>query len=206
MISAFRLCAGDLGALYGIHPDLLTVGKIVGGGMPVAAVAGRADVLALCGRDDGRVTFSGGTYSAHPAAMLAAKTMVTYLVEHEAEVYPRLAALGDRLRRTIEAAFAAEGILARCSGDPVPGVPGSSVTAVHFPRDEGTAVDSPHATRDPALFDVALKDQVLQLGLLLQDVYTLYGSLALSTAHTEADIETVGTACRTLARRVRQYH
>jgi glutamate-1-semialdehyde 2,1-aminomutase len=205
VISAFRLCAGDLGALYGVHPDLVTVGKIVGGGMPVAALAGRADVLALCGRDGGRVAFSGGTYSAHPASMLAAKTMVTYLAAHEAEVYPRLAALGDRLRRAIEAAFAAEGIAARCSGDPVAGIPGSSVTAVHFPYDEGTPVDSPHATRDPALFDVVLKDLVLQLGLLLEDVYTLYGSLALGTAHTAADIEKVGAACRTVARRVRPY-
>ena len=97
VISGFRFCAGDLGALYGVRPDLLTLGKILGGGMPVAAVAGRADVMALCGREGGvRVAFSGGTYSAHPASLLAAKTMVSYLVEHEAEIYPRLAALGDQ--------------------------------------------------------------------------------------------------------------
>ena len=106
VISAFRFCAGDLGSLYGVHPDLVTVGKIVGGGMPVAAVAGRDEVMALCGEAGGnRVAFTGGTYSAHPASLLAAKTMITYLREHEAEVYPRLAVLGERMRRAITDGF-----------------------------------------------------------------------------------------------------
>ena len=204
VISAFRFCAGDLGALYGIRPDLLTIGKVVGGGMPVAAVAGRADVLALCGRDCGpRVAFTGGTYAAHPASMLAAKTMVSYLVEHEAEIYPRLAALGDQLRRAIEGGFAAEGVAACCSGAPAGCMPGSSLTAVHFPHQPGTLIDRPHLSRDPAVCDVVLKEQVLQLALLLEDVYTLYGGCALSTAHTEADVARTGAACRAAARRIR---
>jgi glutamate-1-semialdehyde 2,1-aminomutase len=206
VISAFRFCAGDLGHLYGVRPDLIAVGKIAGGGMPVAALAGRADVLALCGKDCGaRVGFSGGTYSAHPAAMLAAKTMVSYLAEHEKEVYPRLAVLGDGLRRAIEEGFAAEGVLARCSGAPRDGIPGSSLTAVHFPFEDETVTDRPHVTRDPALCDIPLKERVLQLALLLEDVYTLYGSFALSTAHTQRDIGRVGAACRAVAHRVREY-
>lgn len=204
VISAFRFCAGDLGALYGIRPDLSTLGKIIGGGMPVAAVAGRADVLGLCGREGrSRVMFSGGTYSAHPASMLAAKTMLSYLVEHEAEIYPRLATLGDGLRRAVEDGFAAEGVLARCSGAPVDCMSGSSLAAIHFPHDPETAIDKPHVTRDPALFDAALKEHVLQLVLLAEDVYTLMGSFALSTEHSEADIECLGTACRAAARRIR---
>ena len=72
VISGFRFCAGDLGSLYGVRPDLVTLGKIIGGGMPVAAVAGRRDVMALSGREGGsRVGFSGGTYAAHPASLLA---------------------------------------------------------------------------------------------------------------------------------------
>jgi glutamate-1-semialdehyde 2,1-aminomutase len=204
VISAFRFCAGDLGALYGIRPDLLTVGKIIGGGMPVAAVAGRADVLGLCGRECGyRVGFSGGTYSAHPASLLAAGTMVSYLVEHEAEIYPRLATLGDKLRRAIEGSFAAEGVVVRCSGVPNEAVTGSSLAAVHFPHDPDLVIDGPHLARDPALCDIVLKDAVLQLALLLEDVYTLYGSCALSTAHTDADVERLGAACRAAARKIR---
>ena len=206
VISAFRFRAGDLGSLYGIRPDLLTLGKIVGGGMPVAAVAGRADVLDLCGRDCGhRVGFSGGTYSAHPASMLAARTMISYLADHEAEIYPRLAVLGEALRDAIEDGFAAEGVVARCSGAPGPGIPGSSLTAIHFPYDADTVPDRPHVTSDPALCDVVLKEQFLQLALLLEDVYTMYGSCALSMAHTEADVDRLGDACGAAARRIRPY-
>ena len=75
VISGFRFHAGDAGSLFEIQPDLATFGKIVGGGMPVAAVAGRADILRLVGRESGfEVKFSGGTHSAHPASLLAAKT------------------------------------------------------------------------------------------------------------------------------------
>jgi glutamate-1-semialdehyde 2,1-aminomutase len=206
VISGFRFRAGDLGSLYGIRPDLVTVGKIVGGGMPVAAVAGRGDVLALCGSEGGnRVAFSGGTYSAHPASLLAAKTMISYLVAHEAEVYPRLAKLGAKMRRVIVEAFAAEGIPARCTGEPNGLVPGCSLTAVHFPYDEETALDSPHVLRDPTLCDTVLSQKVLQLALLCEDVYTLYGGCAASVAHSEADIGRLGDACRAAARRIKPY-
>jgi glutamate-1-semialdehyde 2,1-aminomutase len=203
VISGFRFRAGDLGSLYGIRPDLATVGKIVGGGMPVAAVAGRGDVLALCGSEGGnRVAFSGGTYSAHPASLLAAKTMVAYLVEHEAEVYPRLAELGAKMRRVIAEAFAAEGVPARCTGEPNELVSGCSLAAVHFPYDQGMALDSPHVVRDPAFCDTVLSQKVFQLALLLEDVHTLYGSCAASVAHSDADMERLGEACRAAARRM----
>ena len=186
VITAFRFCAGDLGALYGVRPDLIVLGKLIGGGMPVAAVAGRRDVLDLCGRECGyRVRFSGGTYSAHPASMLAAQTLISYLVEHEG--------------------FPAGGVLARCSGAPNEVVAGGSLTGLHFPYDAATPVDRPDLSRDPALFDVVLKDQVLQLALLLEGVYTLDSCCALSTAHDENDIERVGAACRAVADMVRPY-
>jgi len=67
VIAGFRFHAGNAGALYGVQADLATFGKVIGGGMPVSAVAGRADILGLVGRErDSKVKFSGGTYSAHP--------------------------------------------------------------------------------------------------------------------------------------------
>jgi glutamate-1-semialdehyde 2,1-aminomutase len=206
VISGFRFRAGDLGFLYDIRPDLVTVGKVIGGGMPVAAVAGRGDVLALCGSQGGnRVAFSGGTYSAHPASLLAAKTMVSYLVEHETEVYPRLAELGASMRCMIVEAFAAEGVLARCTGEPNELVSGCSLTAVHFPYDEAIAMHSPHVLKDPAFCDTVLSQKVLQLALLLEDVYTLHGGCAASVAHSDADMERLGEACRAVARRIKPY-
>lgn len=206
VISGFRFRAGNLGALYGITPDLTTLAKVMGGGMPVAAVVGRADILKLCGRAGGsKVRFMGGTYSGHPASMLAAKTLLTHLVEHADEIYPRLAQLGAQTRQIIEAAFAAEGILARCTGQPNDVLRGSSLAAPQFPYDEKQSLASPDEVNDPALCDVELRDHLFQLALLLEDVHVVHGGGALSTAHTEQDLARLDEACRRVARRVKKY-
>jgi len=206
VIAGFRFRAGDAGALYGVQPDLATFGKVMGGGMPVSAVAGRADIMNLAGSEgDHRVKFSGGTYSAHPASMLAAKTLMTYLVDHEEEIYPRLAALGEKTRRTIEAAFAEEGIYARCTGNGNDALPGSSLFMCHFPYNEDTQLNRPEDVFDPSVCDVTLAKKVSQLALLLEDVYAIHGHGAVATAHTEADIEFLGKACRKVARRFKPY-
>jgi glutamate-1-semialdehyde 2,1-aminomutase len=206
VISAFRFRAGSLGALHGIQPDLATYGKIMGGGMPVAAVAGRADIMALVGRATGRkVKFSGGTYSAHPASLLAAKTLMTYLVEHEAEIYPRLAELGARARQAMETAFRNEGIYACCTGYGDGALSGSSMFMLHFPYREDACLEGPRDWHNPSVCDVALRQQVIDLALLLENVYTVHGHGAVATAHTEADIDLLADACRRAARRIKPY-
>ncbi len=202
VIAGFRFRAGAASQLYGITPDLATYAKAMGGGMPVAAVAGRADVMALAGRGGG-VKFSGGTYSCHPASMLAAKTMMSHLAAHEAEIYPRINALGAAARRTVEEALRAEGFAARCTGDPNPAIRGSSVGAVVVPVDPDVDIRSPEQVRDPETCDVELADTVLQLALLLEDVHVVHGLGALSTAHTEADVARLGEACQAAARRIK---
>lgn len=204
VISGFRFRAGNLGAMYGVAPDLSVFGKIIGGGMPVAAVAGRADVLGLAGRSSGRrVKFSGGTFSAHPASMEAARAMLRHLIEHEAEIYPRLAALGERARRAMETAFLDEGIFARCTGYGNDVVPGSSMVHVHFPYKEDMSLDRPEILFDPALCDVELSLHVLQLALLLENVCLVHGHGSASTAHTDADMDFLEDACRRAARRIK---
>ena len=202
VIAGFRFCAGSLSRLFGVQPDLSTFAKIMGGGMPVAAVAGRADILALAGRGGG-VKFSGGTYSCHPGSMLAAKTMMGWLTEHEAEVYPRISAMGEKARRAVEEALRAEGLFARCTGDPGNAVPGSSMGAVHFPLDPSTACATPEQTRNPELCDVELSDTVLQLALLLEDVHVMHGLGSVSFAHTDGDISRLAEAMSRAARRIR---
>ena len=206
VIGGFRFCAGGAGQLYDVKPDLTTFGKAMGGGMPVSAVAGRADVMALVGRDmDHQVKFSGGTYSAHPACLLAAKTTMTYLIEHEDDVYPRLAELGTKTRKTVEASFAEEGIYARCTGYGNEAIPGSSMVMVNFPFDESHRLATPDDVSDPAACDITLRERVLKLGFLLEDVHVMHGLGALSASHTEDDIALLGEACRRVARRVRRH-
>ncbi len=203
VISGFRFRAGNAAALYGVSADLSTYAKIMGGGMPVAAVAGRADVLALAGRGGG-VSFSGGTYSCHPASMLSAKTMMEWLCAHESELYPALAALGEKARRSVEAAFASEGITARCTGNVNGAVRGSSVGAVLFPYDPGAVFSSPEETRNPDIVDVELSEKAVKLALLLQDVHVSHGLGAVSAAHTEKDIQRLADACVRAAKTIKK--
>jgi len=89
VVSGFRFHVGGVQSFYGIKPELSIFGKAVGGGMPVSAVAGKNDVMELCspgGSHLEKVKFEGGTFSAHPASMLAGLTFLKYLVEHEREI------------------------------------------------------------------------------------------------------------------------
>ena len=201
VIAGFRFCAGSTARIFSVQPDLATYAKIMGGGMPVAAVAGRADIMKLAGRGGG-VKFSGGTYSCHPASMLASRTMMEHLIAEEATLYPRISRMGDLARRTVEQAFAAEGIEARCTGGASDALPASSLAAVHFPYEHGTPCDTPEQTRNPAVCDVELSDTVLQLALLLEDVFVMHGLGSVSAAHTEEDIARLGEACRRAAGRI----
>jgi glutamate-1-semialdehyde 2,1-aminomutase len=206
VIAGFRFHAGSTGALYGIQPDLVTFGKIIGGGMPVAAVAGRADIMGLAGRAGGRrVRFSGGTYSAHPASLLATKTLLSHLVAHEEEIYPHLAELGEKTRQVLETAFLEEGIYVQCVGDGSDVLRGSSMFMFHFPYEEDAQLNTPEDWMDPTVCDLTLSHQVMDLALLLEDVFVLHSHGGVSTAHAESDIELLGEACRRVARRIKPY-
>ncbi len=206
VISGFRFHAGNLGSLYGIQPDLATFGKIMGGGMPVAAVAGRKDIMNLIGTEENnRVSFSGGTFSSHPASLLAAKKMMTYLVENEERIYPRLAVLGEKARKTMESAFLEQGIFARCTGYGNDAIPGSSMVTLHFPLDENASMEDPENIFDPSVCDVTLGRDIFTLALLLENVHILKGHGAVSTAHTEEDLTFLGRACQKVALRIRKY-
>jgi glutamate-1-semialdehyde 2,1-aminomutase len=160
-----------------------------------------------------KVWFNGGTYSGHPASLLAAKVMLTYLVEHQDVVYPRLAELGQRARQAVEQALADEGIHARCTGyrdDALPRpdretVPGSSLVQVNFPHEENAELLHPEDVNDPARCDVVLRDTVFRLAMLLEDVNVAHGLGALSTAHSDADLAVLAEACRRAARRIKPY-
>jgi len=200
VISGFRFRAGDVGPLIGVRPDLGTFGKIMSGGMPVAAVAGRADIL----RMSGKVSFSGGTYSAHPLAMLAARTLMAHLAEHEERVYPHLGEMADKARRFVEGAFAEEGIYAQCAGYGNDALPPSSLTRVHFPYREGHRVVRPEDALNPEICDVTLSEKVLRVTMLLEDVYAMNGLGSISTAHTDADLSIFEDAVHRVAHRLGQ--
>jgi glutamate-1-semialdehyde 2,1-aminomutase len=102
VMTGFRIALGGACSLYGIEPDLVTLGKIVGGGLPVGVFGGKRrfmDLLAPLGP-----VYQAGTLSGNPLAMAAGIATLDYLQEHAAEVYPQL----ERTSKAVADGVAAE--------------------------------------------------------------------------------------------------
>lgn len=189
IIAGFRFRAGDVSALYGVQPDLLILGKVIGGGMPVAAVAGRRKLLELCSRASKRVKFEGGTYSAHELSMVAGLTMVRHLVANERAVYAGLAARGARLREGLERIAAELAVPAWISGWPNDAVAGSSLAFVRFGAERGGRPERPEQMVGPGAAHPHVDDDLLRAVLLLEGVSAHNGLGAASLAHTDGDLD-----------------
>lgn len=101
VITGFRVRYEGAQGLFGVTADLATYGKTLGGGMPVGAITGRADVMnVFTGLGAERGIFSGGTFSGNPLTMAAGTAMIAYLKAHP-EIYPRINGEGDRLAAAI---------------------------------------------------------------------------------------------------------
>jgi glutamate-1-semialdehyde aminotransferase len=87
-MTGFRLSLGGAQQLYGIKPDLTTLGKIVGGGLPCGAFGGRAEIMDLLA-PLGPV-YQAGTLSGNPLAMAAGIATLKHLIEHKADRLPQL--------------------------------------------------------------------------------------------------------------------
>jgi glutamate-1-semialdehyde 2,1-aminomutase len=95
-VISFRIAPGGAQERFGVRPDLTTLGKIIGGGLPIGAFGGRAEIMEVFDPRGGRVRLShGGTFNANPITMAAGAAT---LAELTPEAYRRLDALGDRLR------------------------------------------------------------------------------------------------------------
>ncbi|HTH52352.1 MAG TPA: glutamate-1-semialdehyde 2,1-aminomutase [Edaphobacter sp.] len=88
VMTGFRVTLGGAQRLYNVQPDLTTLGKIVGGGLPCGAFGGRADVM-NCLAPLGPV-YQAGTLSGNPLAMAAGIATLSHLIANEQEIYPQL--------------------------------------------------------------------------------------------------------------------
>jgi glutamate-1-semialdehyde 2,1-aminomutase len=94
-------------ARYGLEPDLVAMGKIIGGGFPIGAIGGRQDVMGVFGTQQGKACLpQGGTFSANPVSMLAGHIAMQALTRGE---FDRLERLGDEVRTGLSAAIRRHG-------------------------------------------------------------------------------------------------
>jgi glutamate-1-semialdehyde 2,1-aminomutase len=100
-VITFRLAEGGMHRGYQVEPDLVTLGKVIGGGFPVGAVGGTAEAMAVFDPERTGGVAWGGTFSANPMSMAAG---LAALHGFDRTVIDRLNGLGDRLRGTLTSA------------------------------------------------------------------------------------------------------
>ncbi|MBI3630210.1 MAG: aspartate aminotransferase family protein [Candidatus Rokubacteria bacterium] len=173
-VISFRVAPGGAQERFGVRPDLTTLGKIIGGGLPVGAFGGRADVMgAYDPRKGGARISHGGTFNANPLTMAAG---LATLAELTPAAYARLDALGDRLRAGVTALLRKKKLAAQVSGL-------GSLFCLHWTRKRLTDY---RASR-PA--DPAMPLRVF-MGLLNEGiVLSQRGMGACSLAMTDADVD-----------------
>lgn len=185
-IITLRTARGGAQSVYGITPDLTTMGKIIGGGLPVGAFGGRADVMATF---DPRVRGSighSGTFNANAATMAAGVASLDLLMTDAQE---RLNSLGARMRESLQRAFDRAEIETCVTG-------GGSLAHVHFRK--GPIRDY----RDAARGDQQ-RPALLHLGLLERGfVCAARGMFAVSTVMTAGDIDALAAAAEDVAREI----
>ena len=110
IVTGFRLSIdGAIGA-FKLEPDLFTLGKVVGGGMPIGVVCGDKEIMSLADpvlrkEKDARCAIGGGTFSANPVTMTAGLATINYLKRNKNNIYSKINRLGDNARKGLAKIF-----------------------------------------------------------------------------------------------------
>ena len=184
VISGFRAGSGGAQAIAGVTPDLTCLGKIIGGGLPVGAYGGRADLMDLV--SPAGPVYQAGTLSGNPLAMTAGLWCLGQL---KPALYAKLAALGTRLARGLADAAREAGVAMQVNA-------AGSVLTPFF-------TDKPvRDFRSATSADTDLYARFFR-GMLERGIYpppSQFEAWFLSAAHTSADIDkTVAAARATLS-------
>jgi glutamate-1-semialdehyde 2,1-aminomutase len=108
VMTGFRVAFGGAQELYSIRPDLTTLGKIIGGGLPVGAYGGPSEIMNLVAPLG--PMYQAGTLSGNPLAMAAGCAMVKHLRDYKQEIYPQIDKLSQQLVEGVAAAAKDAGV------------------------------------------------------------------------------------------------
>ena len=200
VISCFRVALGGAQERFNVVPDLTTLGKITGGGLPVGALVGRREIVETSspekkGNKWERVLIGGGTFSAHPLTAVAGLAMLRYLRAHRKRIYPLLESKGERVRKGLQEAFDREGLNAAVTGV-------GSLFQTHFPFEKGVTLDSPQSIH--RFTDLEKREIEFRVRMLAKGVHVMHGGGCLSIAHSDEDIEKFIKATRKVAREMKR--
>ena len=175
VITGFRLAFGGAAEYFGVTPDMVTFGKIIGAGMPVGAYGGRKEIMEMV--SPAGPVYQAGTLSGNPIAMAAGLTQLKYLYEHQ-EVYKELEEKGEKLYDGIEQ-------ILKEYKKPYHVNHVSSLGSLFFTENEVVDYTSAKTSDTKAFADYFLA--MLKSGIHLAP--SQFEAMFLSAAHTDAVIE-----------------
>ncbi len=180
VMTGFRVSSGGACGLYGLRPDLVTFGKVIGAGLPVGAFGGRADVMDRVA--PAGPIYQAGTLSGNPMAMAAGHATLSLMTE---AAYQKLEGLSARLADGLAAAAAEAKV-------PVQVNRVGSMLTVFFA--EQPVFDAASARASSTRRFGAYFHAMLEAGVYLPP--SQFEAAFLSTAHTEADVDHTLAAAR----------
>ena len=190
VVTGFRLAYGGAQEWYGVQPDLAAIGKVVGGGYPLAAVCGRADIMRHYDASESQgeeFIPQIGTLNGNPIACVAG--MATLAELRKPGTYERLRATGRRLRTALEEALRQAEVPAQVIGD-------DTIFDVYFTDQE---ISDYRSTLSASSETMQRFNRLLLGSGIVKGVQKFYMSLA----HTEEDIQTTIQAYRDVAEQLR---
>ena len=183
-VITFRLGYNGAQGRYGINPDLTALGKIIGGGFPIGAVAGRRDVMAVYDPSLGAPKVQhGGTFSANPMSMVAGLACMEALTP---ACFDHLDALGDYFQTQMQGLLDERGLEAQITGL-------GSLRRIHLTRTELSDF------RSTVLANAEGAKKVVHLSRILFDegvIIAANGLICFSTVMSFADVDEIVMAFR----------
>jgi glutamate-1-semialdehyde aminotransferase len=196
MVTGFRIHPGGAQAWFGVEADLATYGKIVGGGMPIGIIAGKA--VYMDGIDGGmwnygdasypqaKTTFFAGTFCKHPLTMAAARAVLKYLKAQGSTLQEQLNQRTSQFVKALNDCFEENELPIRMA----------NFGSLFGLASSGSSAYSENSTSSDSI-------ELLRYHLLERGVYLLRAGGYLSTAHTDADLDYIIQSIKDSAEQLR---
>jgi len=176
VMTGFRVAFGGAQELYNIKPDLTTMGKIIGGGLPVGAYGGPKEIMDMVAPVG--PMYQAGTLSGNPLAMAAVCAMLKQLRDGKAEIYPRIDQLSGQL---------VDGVMAAAKGVGVPLCANRVGSMFTWFFQDGPVTDWDSAAKSNTEAFGKFFREMLDRGVYLPP--SQYEAMFLGATHTEQDVQ-----------------
>ena len=183
VVTGFRLAPGGAQEFYGVTPDLACIGKVMGGGLPIGGLAGKAELFKntatnFSGPKRDKVVIGGGTYSANPLSMVAGRVTLDLLARKKDTIYPQINGNSEKIANGARKAFEDAGIAVHVLNT-------GSMHEVHVLKEAGLPMVT---VKDCLANTLSERSKEVQIRMMNNGVYNLHGG-CMTTAHGDAEVQ-----------------